>query len=42
VNLRLADEAVPICKKTEEELGAIELPPPLWAFAWAGRQAPAH
>jgi predicted nicotinamide N-methyase len=26
-------------KKTEEELGEIGLPPPLWAFAWAGGQA---
>jgi predicted nicotinamide N-methyase len=33
---------VPIWKKTEEELGAIKLPSPFWAFAWAGRQAPAH
>ena len=33
VRLRLADEAVPIWKKTEE-LGAIGLPPPFWAFAW--------
>ncbi len=39
VKLRLADEAVPIWKKTEEELGAIGLPPPFWAFAWAGGQA---
>ena len=39
VRLRLADEAVPIWKKTEEELGAIGLPPPFWAFAWAGGQA---
>jgi predicted nicotinamide N-methyase len=39
IRLRLADEAVPIWKKTEEELGAIGLPPPFWAFAWAGGQA---
>ena len=25
--------------KTEEELGEIGLPPPFWAFAWAGGQA---
>ncbi len=39
VRLRLADEAVPIWKKTEDELGAMGLPPPFWAFAWAGGQA---
>ena len=26
-------------KKTEDELGALGLPPPFWAFAWAGGQA---
>jgi predicted nicotinamide N-methyase len=30
---------VPLWKKTEEELGALGLPPPFWAFAWAGGQA---
>jgi predicted nicotinamide N-methyase len=39
VTLHLAHEAVPIWQKTEEELGAIGLPPPFWAFAWAGGQA---
>ena len=39
LRLRLADEAVPIWKKTEEELGDLSLPPPFWAFAWAGGQA---
>jgi predicted nicotinamide N-methyase len=39
LRLRLADEAVPIWTKTEEELGEIGLPPPFWAFAWAGGQA---
>lgn len=37
--LHVADEAVPIWKKTEEELDALGLPPPYWAFAWAGGQA---
>jgi predicted nicotinamide N-methyase len=37
--LYLADEAVPLWQRTEEELGAIGLPPPFWAFAWAGGQA---
>jgi predicted nicotinamide N-methyase len=39
IRLRLADEAMPIWRKTEEELGAVGLPPPFWAFAWAGGQA---
>lgn len=39
VLLHLAHEAIPIWEKTEEELGAIGLPPPFWAFAWAGGQA---
>jgi predicted nicotinamide N-methyase len=39
VRLWLADEAVPIWRKTEEELHSMGLPPPFWAFAWAGGQA---
>jgi predicted nicotinamide N-methyase len=39
VMLHLAHEALPIWQKTEEELGEIGLPPPFWAFAWAGGQA---
>jgi len=39
LKLHLADESVPLWEKTEEELGAIGLPPPYWAFAWAGGQA---
>jgi predicted nicotinamide N-methyase len=39
VKLHLAHEAVPIWQKTEEELGEMGLPPPFWAFAWAGGQA---
>ena len=39
VRLRLAHEALPLWEKTEEELGEIGLPPPFWAFAWAGGQA---
>ncbi|BAT57616.1 ribosomal protein L11 methyltransferase [Variibacter gotjawalensis] len=39
MSLYLADEAVPLWQKTEEELGAMGLPPPFWAFAWAGGQA---
>jgi predicted nicotinamide N-methyase len=39
VRLQLADESLPIWRKTEEELGEINVPPPYWAFAWAGGQA---
>jgi predicted nicotinamide N-methyase len=39
VRLHLAHEALPIWRKTEEELEADGLPPPFWAFAWAGGQA---
>ncbi|MFV0280660.1 MAG: class I SAM-dependent methyltransferase [Rhodoblastus sp.] len=39
ISLRLADEATALWEKTEEELGEIGLPPPFWAFAWAGGQA---
>ena len=39
IELHLADEAVPLWQKTEEELHCIGLPPPFWAFAWAGGQA---
>ena len=37
--LHLADEITPIWRMTEEELGELGLPPPFWAFAWAGGQA---
>jgi predicted nicotinamide N-methyase len=36
--LHLADEAHDLWHRTEEELEAIGLPPPYWAFAWAGGQ----
>lgn len=39
LSLWLADEITPIWKLTEEELGELGLPPPFWAFAWAGGQA---
>jgi predicted nicotinamide N-methyase len=39
ISLYVADEAVPLWQKTEAELGEIGLPPPFWAFAWAGGQA---
>lgn len=37
--LHVADEAMDLWQKTEEELEALGLPPPFWAFAWAGGQA---
>jgi predicted nicotinamide N-methyase len=39
ISLYVAEESVPIWQKTEEELDAMGLPPPYWAFAWAGGQA---
>jgi len=38
IRLHLADEAHELWLKTEEELQEIGLPPPFWAFAWAGGQ----
>ena len=38
IRLHLADEAHDLWQKTEEELERIGLPPPFWAFAWAGGQ----
>ncbi|CAN7273531.1 methyltransferase [Mesorhizobium amorphae] len=38
VLLHLADEAHDLWLRTEDELAAIGLPPPFWAFAWAGGQ----
>lgn len=39
LTLWLADEITPIWRMTEEALAEIGLPPPFWAFAWAGGQA---
>jgi len=36
--LHLAHEAHDLWQRTEEELAEIGLPPPFWAFAWAGGQ----
>jgi predicted nicotinamide N-methyase len=38
IGLYLADEAHDLWHRTEEELADIGLPPPFWAFAWAGGQ----
>ena len=39
IKLYLATEVVPLWRKTEEELAEMGVPPPYWAFAWAGGQA---
>jgi predicted nicotinamide N-methyase len=39
IRLYLATEVEPIWRKTEEELARQGVPPPYWAFAWAGGQA---
>jgi predicted nicotinamide N-methyase len=39
ITLYLASEVVPLWRATEEELEKIGVPPPYWAFAWAGGQA---
>ncbi len=39
LSLYLADEITPIWRLTEDALSKIGLPPPFWAFAWAGGQA---
>ena len=38
IALHLADEVTPLWRLTEEALGELGLPPPFWAFAWAGGQ----
>ena len=39
IKLHLATEVVPLWRLTEEELEAQGVPPPYWAFAWAGGHA---
>jgi predicted nicotinamide N-methyase len=39
LKLHLASEITPIWQLTEEALSEMGLPPPFWAFAWAGGQA---
>ena len=39
IRLHVADDSTALWTKTEEELGEMGLPPPFWAFAWAGGQA---
>ena len=39
IRLHVAAEALPLWEMTEEALAEVGLPPPYWAFAWAGGQA---
>ena len=39
IKLHLATEITPIWEATEASLTKMNLPPPYWAFAWAGGQA---
>ena len=39
IELHLATEITPLWQATEATLGRDQLPPPYWAFAWAGGQA---
>jgi len=39
IRLHLASEITPIWQATEETLAQGQVPPPFWAFAWAGGQA---
>lgn len=39
ISLFVADDATALWQKTEDELQELGLPPPFWAFAWAGGQA---
>jgi predicted nicotinamide N-methyase len=39
IRLHLASEITPIWQATEETLAQGQVPPPYWAFAWAGGQA---
>src|SRR5579871_2457792 len=39
IRLHLASEVTPLWHATEASLAQSQLPPPYWAFAWAGGQA---
>lgn len=39
IALHQADALMPLWYATEPDLAAMDLPPPYWAFAWAGGQA---
>lgn len=40
--LHQADDAIALWERTERDAGGAQLPPPFWAFAWAGGQAVAR
>ena len=42
VVLHQADDAITLWERTELAAGGAQLPPPFWAFAWAGGQAVAR
>ncbi len=42
VSLQMADDAIALWETTEAARGEIGLPPPFWAFAWAGGVAVAR
>jgi len=42
IKLHLADDPTVLWQQIEESLGVKNLPPPYWAFAWAGGQAVAR
>jgi predicted nicotinamide N-methyase len=42
LELALVSELVPLWESTEQEMARRNLPPPFWAFAWAGGQAVAR
>ena len=39
IRLHTADDATELWEKTEADLDRLNLPPPFWAFPWAGGQA---
>lgn len=39
IRLHLATEITPLWEATEQALDGLEVPPPYWAFVWAGGQA---
>ena len=42
IKLHVASEFLPLWQMTEDEMAQVGLPPPFWAFAWAGGQAMAR
>ncbi|WP_369184893.1 methyltransferase [Streptomyces sp. Y1] len=42
ISLHMAEDAIALWETTERERGTADLPPPFWAFAWAGGVAVAR